>query len=1040
MNIRLARILINVTVMVTFVLTLGANQSGPASAAGSQLNPNQSSIAYQPSAPGDIPGALGIPLMTNSPKLDGICSADEYTGSLVETFTDGNGQTATVYIGHNGTNLYVCMVAQPGTFPTRFGSLYLDPQGDGSSYTYAQQNDYALHVNIPGTTRSSYNGTGVANGYVLNSSLDPLWNGISTGDPAGETVEWQVSLEGFSLGNCGALFGLASYHHWFSGTGDDYGWPSNQWFDQPRTWQLAYLMNGPCSLPPAGKIAYVFRGNTADASSFYNLLVLNGYTVTLVPLSDVLTTNFTTFDLILVADDTGSLDQWGTTGFTASQVSQIKAGGKPIIGLGEGGYSFFGKLTLFIGWPNGWHGPDDDTANAGTPPATAIFSGLGSPLTTYIAPVNEVSIYIQGAALPPDVFPIGMEIPDTAHSNIIMQGCRLLWGYSGNPLSMTDPNGKTLFLNAVSYMRGFQCPPETPIEPGPCLQVTKDAVPAAGTIVQPGDVITYTIHYTFSNNPNCRLPSEGRLTDYVPAGTMFVPGSASDGISPGPDGLLAWSVTAAAGDQTKTFKVQVEDNACARAVINNRSTLEIPGFTHMTSPDVTHKVNCGPITLPNEGPMFSEGEVSIYPYPLLLGKPSRINVILINNSASAQDVTVEFQTSPSNFGIGLTFNTFYTDVLTIPANGNAIAQGILIPTTSGHFCIQIKITGPNLPAPIYTQRNLDVTESLKAGVPDTLTFAVGNPTASTADVMLVVDNTCPGWTATVTPPILTSMAPGEIRTASLTVTPPSPVVLGSGCHIDVQGWINGQLIGGFRKLDIPPVHLPEHVIPPWEEREISFATDPPIVGKLDQICIELENPLPVTQVVTVTFSVADFGAGIGFTPVATQSFSLPPTSINKYCIPWTPALGGTLHRCVLVTLQQPGYQDMHSQRNVDLRRVPVSGLGSLNIPFIVGNPDLVPHQLQLVPKIYGLDPAFWQVNFLLNTGDPPPTMLMPGEMVNLNMMFMGMNQSKLRSAAADSKFGDVARVEVAVLLDGEQVGGFTIQLGDIPLFLPLLHK
>jgi hypothetical protein len=501
--------------------------------------------------------------------------------------------------------------------------------------------------------------------------------------------------------------------------------------------------------------------------------------------------------------------------------------------------------------------------------------------------------------------------------------------------------------------------------------------------------------------------------------------------------LLAWSVTAAAGEQTKTFQVQVGDAACRTGVITNRATLYIPGFSPLTSADVTHKVNCGPITLPNDGPMFAEGEVSVYPYPLLLGKPSQIGVTLINNSAVAQTVTVEFQTSPDHFGIGLTFNTFYTATITIAPNSNAIALGYLTPTTSGHFCIQIKITGPNLPAPIYTQRNLDVTETLQGGVPDTLTFAVGNPTASTADVMLVVDNTCPGWTAVVTPATLTNMAPGEVRTASLEVTPPNPVVLGSGCHIDVQGWIGDHLIGGIRKLDIPPVHLPPHVIPPWDEREITFSPETPVVGQPGQICIELQNPLDVSTVVTVTFSIADFGAGIGFTPLATQSFTLPPHSINKYCVPWTPAAGGTLHRCALVTLQQPGYQDMHSQRNVELRRMTISGLGSLDIPIVIGNPDLVPHHLVLVPTFFGLDPS-WHVQFLPNPGDPPPDILQPGEMVMLHMVFMQQGISSL--ASPDTKYGDVAKVEVSVQLDGSQIGGFTFQLANLQLFLPLIKK
>ena len=336
----------------------------------------------------------------------------------------------------------------------------------------------------------------------------------------------------------------------------------------------------------------------------------------------------------------------------------------------------------------------------------------------------------------------------------------------------------------------------------------------------------------------------------------------------------------------------------------------------------------------------------------------------------------------------MTFNTFDTDVITISPMSHAIARGIFTPSASGHYCIQIKITGPNLPNPLYTQRNLDVTESLQGGVPDTLTFSVGNPTSSTADVNLVVDNTCPGWTAIVNPPTLTGMAPGEVRTATLVVTPPDPVVLGSGCHIDVQGWIGDRMIGGIRKLDVPPVHLPTDVNPPWEEREISFAPETPVVGQPGQICVELQNPLAITQTVTVVFSVADFGAGIGFTPVTTQSFDLPPYSIDKYCVSWTPAASGTLHRCVLVTLQQPGYQDMHSQRNVDLRRMPVSGLGGLDIPFVIGNPDLVGHTLKLVPTLYGLDPS-WQVVFHINPGDPPPDVLGAGETVNLHMILIG---------------------------------------------------
>ena len=119
------------------------------------------------------------------------------------------------------------------------------------------------------------------------------------------------------------------------------------------------------------------------------------------------------------------------------------------------------------------------------------------------------------------------------------------------------------------------------------------------------------------------------------------------------------------------------------------------------------------------------------------------------------------------------------------------------------------------------------------------------------------------------------------------VTPPDPAILGTGCHIDVQGWIGDQLIGGIRKLDVPPVNLP-HADPPWLEKEISTVPTPPISGTVNLACIELQNPLGFTRTVTVTFSEAVFGAGIPFTPIhPTQTFTLPPNSLQKYCVNWT---------------------------------------------------------------------------------------------------------------------------------------------------------
>ena len=1021
-------------IMLAVLFTGGWVPQGGQSPALLSVSPNSPISPTSPSSFISIPNAKTVP------QVDGICN--EYSEAIPETFADGGGGNGTVYLMYNGGYLYVCMQGRPGTFDQRFGSLYLDPQGDGASYMFAQQDDYSLRVGVPGTAMNSLHGTGLANGYVNDSLVGAFWNGASTADGKLDSVEYRVELGRFHIDQPCQLFGLAVYHHWFSAVGDDYGWPSSKYFDQPGTWQLAQIQDAACSRP-SGNIAYVFRGNSVDATSYYNLLTAHGYTVTLVPLSSVTTTDFSVFDLVLIANDSGDLNQWGSGGMTAAQVAKITAPNIPIIGLGEGGYAFFGQLASFIGWPNGWHGPQEWWNKAPTGPAP-FFNGLAvNPIPVYSAPVNSVGIYLNAGPIPANVVPVTLEDPTTTHASLILEGCHLLWGGSGNPYNMLS-TGQTLFLNSVAYMLPFQCPPVTP-PPTDCVQISKSAVPASSTSVAPGDIIEYTITYTYSNDQACQNPAEATLIDSVPLDTIFVPGSAGPGVSPGADGSLVWTVTPAAGSQTKKFKVVVSENQCTdQRRVNNRAGLLVGSNPPVISNVVSHPVTCPAIGLPNDEPMFAEGEISIHPYPLVAGHPSTIQVRVTNNTATPQLVHVAFQTSPNKFGIGLDFNNFDNRSALIPAHGNAIVEGVYVPIATGHYCIQIVVTGPGLSEPLITQRNLDVSENLQAGVSDDLTFKVRNNSSASADISLVVDNTCPGWSAVISDPadgVLHNVAPGDILTATLTVTPPDPVTLGSGCHIDVQAWIGDQMIGGIRKMDVPPVQLPSDVNPPWEEPEISFEPSPPVVGVTGKICVELQNPLPVSRTVTIEYAVADFGAGIPFTPVAMKTFTLPPNSLDKYCADWTPAAGGTLHRCALITLKQDGYQDMRSQRNVDVRKVIISDFASLDIPFTIGNPDLVTHTLTLTPTLIGIDP-YWQPIIVIDPGDPPPNELGPGQMVNLHLMLLPAVTGKSPQAAAPSnyRYGDVSQVEIAEYLDGELSGGVTIELSTQRLYLPYVEN
>lgn len=999
----------------------------------------------EPAEPTQAP-VVDIPPVQITPDIEGDCA--EYQGVAFEdTFNYADGTTGTVYLMHNDGTLFVCMEGEEGTFDDRFASVYLDPQGDGASYTFAQQDDYGLYVEIPGSGSRTVHGTGVANGWVDSPGQSGFWSGEGVVTGAGDAAEWSVSAGRFEIDVCD-LFGVAVYHHWLTDVGDDYGWPSSQWFDQPRTWQMARMVDARCEDPQEGTIAYVFRGDTTDATSFYNLLTGAGYVVDLVPLADVTTTNFDNYDLIIIADDSGNLSDWGLPGMTAAQVAQIVAPDPdvPILGLGEGGYAFFGQLGLFIGWPNGWHGPEDEVEEgAGAPANYYSGAGTGPIYQLYGDPVNEVGIYLGPNQEPPSgIQVIGLEPPNPDHASLIQEGCRQLWGFSGNPLAMTG-DGRQVFLNAVDYMSDFQCPPDNP-PPEECYSIEKTADPTAGTTVQPGDTITYTIEYVWSDDDvNCPTADlQTQIIDFVPHDTMFVPGSATGGVTPQPDGALVWPVTPAPGTQTISFKVRVADTQCHnQRQVNNEARLLVPFASPASTGFISHPVECPDITFPNDEPPYAEEEVQIYPYPLVSNQPSTITVKVSNNAPTPKTVVVRFQTSPDKFGIGLDFSTFATKTVTIPANSSVIVATTYTPVVPGHYCIQVVVQGTDEGDPeIRTQRNLDVTENLVPGEPDDLVFNVGNPTDEVADIHLVVDNTCPGWMAVVNPALLEDVAPGEVYTATLTVTPPASATLGTACHIDVQGWIGDELIGGIRKLDVPPVNLPADVEPPYMEQEISLNPDPPVTGQPGQICVELQNPLPVSRTVTVDFEVADFGAGIWFTSVGTETFTLPPNSIDDYCTDWTPATGGTLHRCVQVTLMQPNYEDQRSQRNIDVVEGTILGILDLDLPLLVHNPDFGPHLLEFEVRTYGFDPG-WRIEIVGENGNPPPEMINPGETVPL---MLEVAPALARSAPAQNHLpaygiGDENRVEVDVMMDGTVIGGvaYVFEISE-EMFLPAVHR
>ncbi|MGE5224429.1 MAG: hypothetical protein ACM3PY_18480 [Omnitrophica WOR_2 bacterium] len=444
-----------------------------------------------------------------------------------------------------------------------------------------------------------------------------------------------------------------------------------------------------------------------------------------------------------------------------------------------------------------------------------------------------------------------------------------------------------------------------------------------------------------------------------------------------------------------------------------------------------------PLGPPGEVP-FAEKEIRINPYPLISGVPTQICVSLSNNTGASQTVQVAFMLA--NLGIGLPFNLIPATAgpnprtVVIPAHTSLDVCIWFVPTGSGHHCLAVKLTIPGTNYATYSYQNLDVAERLKPGVPTQVNIPVANPTAAAANIDLVVDNTCPGWTASVNPATLLAVGANsaDIRTVTLTVTPPSNGVLGINCHIDLLGYINGSLIGGVRKIDRPPVAPPVGEVP-YAEREITVNPNPPVVGKPANVCVTLVNPTDVDQKVNVTFSAADFGAGINFTAIQTVNGAvIPAHGTVTLCIVWTPAPGGTLHRCIQVQIHQDGYQDIYSQRNLDLLRFKISDLrpgAFLVLPdFLIHNPgpDPAPFVFDLMAK--GINPALLDIQLMdAATGKQ----VMPGDVVN----FMG-NESRrfflrlglapgimsaMEPSAPSGIVGDDAVIDVIPYQNGQQL-------------------
>jgi len=198
------------------------------------------------------------------------------------------------------------------------------------------------------------------------------------------------------------------------------------------------------SLP---RIAYIYGSDAQEAEGFQSLLIGYGCPTSLVGLDQAPAAALESYDLIIVGDDTEDSAAWNDPQVTAA----IEGAGRPIVGMGEAGYNFFGVLGLSIGRPNGWHG--DNNSIYVVDPNHPLFS---TPYTINLPQDRMLRLYMETSHVGINLFPVpqtvlalGAETYRLGYYPLVLEQNRyLLRGFTESPQKMTEA-GKMLFINVV---------------------------------------------------------------------------------------------------------------------------------------------------------------------------------------------------------------------------------------------------------------------------------------------------------------------------------------------------------------------------------------------------------------------------------------------------------------------------------------------------------------------------------------------------------------------------------------------------------------
>jgi hypothetical protein len=304
-----------------------------------------------------------------------------------------------------------------------------------------------------------------------------------------------------------------------------------------------------------------------------------------------------------------------------------------------------------------------------------------------------------------------------------------------------------------------------------------------------------------------------------------------------------------------------------------------------------------------------------------------------------------------------------------------------------------------------------------------------------------------GWQFSLYPDTLVNVLPNQQVPVTLTVIPPPEEPLGTGEPIvDVEAYVAGELIGGFRKMDVPPVPIHKPHERGYAESEISINPYPPQQGQPTSVSTVVQNSSDQAMTIDLEFGWADFGMGIPFTTTGmvppTRTVTIGAGMTKTVGVTWTPSQGG--HQCVQVRLSDPSgtYEPQRSQRNVDVAERPPCGVIK-EFTFTVRNDSPFTVTVDLGMVTFNV-PAAWEVTTVpsdtLELGPNSEATVVVQVLIPCPGTATALSAAHA-VAAMQQAAGGVPTIDVEGYVAGDLVGGIEIQFEpEWTVYLPLVFK